>query len=170
MIKGYAIRGHNLIHRQWINKEHCFNLCLITNTKNGDAFNCRSFEHWHRDCSPINQHDDTSSMCASFTENEEMPEVMHHVHFHHNRMRTKRAAKLDICVLSNQTIKSSGDEFAPNNAITYYELICNKPTIYMSEARANKPNYNSGNKKFDYSLIIYMKMANNMLNIYFKYF
>ena len=32
-------------------------------------------------------------------------------------------------MLSNQTIKSSGEYFAPNNAVTYYELACNKPML-----------------------------------------
>ncbi len=122
---GYAIRGHNLIHRQWVNKEHCFNLCLTTNTNNGDSFNCRSFEHWHRDCGPT-QNDD--SICASFNENEEFP-MEPTKHHYKNKKRKQRAAKLDICVLSNQTIKSSGEYFAPNNAVTYYELACNKPML-----------------------------------------
>jgi hypothetical protein len=102
-------------------------------------------------------------MCASFTENEEQPEILHHAHFHHHR-RTKRAAKLDICVLSNQTIKSSGDDFARNSAVTYYELICKKPTIYISEAKANK---------FSTSLIIFeqkpftnqLKLSSNSVSI-----
>lgn len=133
---GMAIRGHNLLHRQWINKEHCFNLCLTTNIKNGHLFNCRSFEHWHRDCNPSNQHDQHDSICASFIENEENTDLHHAFHYHHNKKN--RAVKLDICVLSNQTVKTSGDDFAPNNAVTYYELICNKPVVHIDSTRATK--------------------------------
>lgn len=128
-----AIRGSNLIHRQWHGKENCFNLCLQTNIKNGDPFNCKSFEHWHRECSPTNTNDD--QICASFAENDHL---VHRNHLHHN----KRAVKMDICVLSNQTIKTSGGDFVPNNVVTYYELICDKPVVSL-ETKSNKPSTTS---------------------------
>ena len=51
LLKGMAIKGSNLVYKQWISREDCFNLCLKTNRKYGDFFDCKSFEHWHSECS-----------------------------------------------------------------------------------------------------------------------
>lgn len=120
---GMAVKGYNLIYRQWISKENCLDLCLSTTRKNGYNFDCKSFEHWHGDCT---SNETSSKVCASFSQNENG--LSRRNHRHHNlkhSIRNKRAIpKLDYCVLSNQTIKSAGTDFAQNNAVTYYELLC----------------------------------------------
>ncbi len=140
---GMAVRGHNLLHRKWVDKESCFNLCLRTRVKNGHSFDCRSFEHWHRDCDSEGNGDQQQSgkMCASFEldgqeksvgkqRNTENSYLQHKYPFsdeYYKRQRlknSKRAYKTDICVLSNQTIDLSPDNFLPNQAVTYYEVLC----------------------------------------------
>jgi hypothetical protein len=118
---GMAVRGFNLLHRKWINKEHCFELCLKTKIKNGDSFDCHSFEHWHRDCN------DNENKCASFTNDDYDHSEYRRDAFYKEKpidSKIKRSPKMDICVLSNQTIKSANKDFLPNNAVTYYEITC----------------------------------------------
>jgi hypothetical protein len=133
---GMAIKGYNLMYKQWINKENCFNLCLNTTIRNGFSFDCKSFEHWHSDCA--NPSGDPnfsganrtkSAVCATFVSSQDKRR-----HFLKNDLEDestnrayskKRASnKIDYCVLSNQTIQMAGKNFAENIAVTYYELLC----------------------------------------------
>jgi len=131
---GMAISGYNLMHRKWVSKEHCFNLCLRTRVKNGHSFDCTSFEHWHRDC---NEMENKDKICASFAENEDIDpidesspvrNIYGRSYFKENRhyntydvndhtKNKKRATKPDICVLSNQTISISTNNFLPNDKV-----------------------------------------------------
>ena len=151
-------QGHNLLYRKWINKEDCFNQCLKTRIKNGNKFDCASFEHWHRDCDSHantsendynnnnNNENSNNKLCASFNYNEKRPGMSNQYENPYNRnyfkqnryyykddfinsklkfkLNRKRASRTDICVLSNQTVKLAGDQFLPNNVVTYYELLC----------------------------------------------
>lgn len=149
---GMAIKGYNLIYRQWINKENCFNLCINTTIKNGFNFDCKSFEHWHADCAnqpndlftkPTDSTENSTiipNICASFSNDHGYLARRTHRHHNHqsyladsltklnyyNRETRAAAAKIDYCVLSNQTIRSAGKNFALNNAVTYYELLCKR--------------------------------------------
>lgn len=114
---GMAVKGYNLIYKQWVNKENCFNLCLGTTVKNGFNFDCKSFEHWHGDCTGHT----AESPCASFSNDHGLARRNHR---HHNLNSKRATTKLDYCVLSNQTIKTAGYDFTENNAVTYYEILC----------------------------------------------
>jgi hypothetical protein len=133
---GMAIKGYNLMYKQWINKENCFNLCLNTTIRNGFSFDCKSFEHWHSDCgSPSGDpsfgsaNRTKSAVCATFVSSQDKRR-----HYLKNDLEDesdnraylkKRASnKIDYCVLSNQTIQMAGKNFAENIAVTYYELLC----------------------------------------------
>lgn len=122
------MQGHNDLFHQWTDKETCFNLCLKTTVRNGAKFNCQSFEHWHRDCPEAAATNTTelagvvgeagSKTCASFNMVEDHDETS-------KRAKNQRSpAKLGFCVLSNQTMRGAGGLFAPNNKVTYYELLC----------------------------------------------
>ena len=144
---GMAINGFNLIYKPWINREHCFNLCLNTNINNGDSFDCRSFEHWKKNCKAQfnTQYDDKNNThisdlhtnCSSFDDDYDLilkknPSSNNHRHhknlneFISHKSDKKRTAgkSSDICVLSDQTIRSPGVEFTPNHGVIYYELLC----------------------------------------------
>ncbi len=153
---GMAIRGFNLVHRKWVSKEHCFNLCMRTRLKNGHGFDCTSFEHWHRDCKDSGN----GKICATFAESEEaelvegsspVREAYGRSYFKQNRYyytdeveekrkqmkNRKRASKPDICVLSNQTISISMNNFLPNDKVTYYEIVC-KDSVEASSDEESK--------------------------------
>jgi hypothetical protein len=141
---GMAVKGHNLVYHQWINKEHCFNLCLKTNKKHGDTFDCKSFEHWHTECtyentfsSTTTDNDQTSNLniTKKIKPCTEYLNLNSNFHIHENKYK-RRTKKIDLCVLSNQTIISAGTEFTFNHGVTYYEILCNKLTT----------NENSGKK------------------------
>ena len=177
------------MYNLWTDKESCFNLCLRTTIRNGAQFDCRSFEHWHRDCpesittasstttstsasssgittmsniwssstrlgldGALNSSADglvgamppmfgsttispPSKTCASFSLNDNVQDEDEAVSSgsrdesasredklrgQHEKMSRKRG----YCVLSNQTMKSAGRLFAPNNKVTYYEILC----------------------------------------------
>ena len=139
---GMAIRGYNMLHRKWISKENCMNLCLNTRAKNGFAFDCTSFEHWHRDCKSQIFDAANDPLCASFQDESNQKSAEHRTRkskklttitsngVYQKSFATKshtkktRTTKMDICVLSNQTIDIAGKDFSPNNAVTYYEILC----------------------------------------------
>jgi hypothetical protein len=150
---GMAIKGYNMLHREWVSKEHCFNLCLNTNIRNGHSFDCNSFEHWHRNCDPI-AHNDKSEysliktnpfstttptpppfkpkkICASFINDHQVSLSLKRSPYHKSRINRnkKNGKKMDICVLSNMTILSSSSLFDKNDAVTYYELLCSSKMI-----------------------------------------
>lgn len=116
---GMAIKGHNLLYNRWIDKENCMSICLNTTVNNGHKFDCKSFEHWHGNCSqsadPQSPH---YQLCASFDRRQKISR--------RNHQESKNRPKLDYCVLSNQTINSVGPDFNSNNAVTYYELACQR--------------------------------------------
>ena len=140
---GMAIRGHNMLHRKWISKENCMNLCLNTKVKNGFAFDCTSFEHWHRDCKSQIFDAANDPLCASFQDESNQKSAEHRtrkskklttsgVHL----TKKTRTTKMDICVLSNQTIDIAGKDFSPNNAVTYYEILCKgKCTLFIGKMK-----------------------------------
>lgn len=125
---GMSIKSYNLIYRQWINKENCFNLCLNTTLRNGFGFDCKSFEHWHSNCpSEQSTSKQYGKTCASFAQYESF--VYHKNHRHHsntsNSKLQRTSSRIDYCVLSNQTIESAGSlNFVENPAVTYYEILC----------------------------------------------
>lgn len=149
---GMAIRGHNLLYRRWVDKENCFNLCQRTRIKNGHSFDCRSFEHWHRDCdSNANPDPNYGNLCASIDLNSQDKNSKAKLESLENKFpfseefykqkrlaANKRASKTDICVLSNQTIDLAPKEYLPNPAVTYYEVLCidERP---RSESTSKKP-------------------------------
>ena len=120
---GMAIKGHNLMYKQWISKENCFNLCINTTIKNGFSFDCKSFEHWHSDCAsnPADIYKSAtnrtkSAVCATFVATKS----------DHDRLIKRANNKIDYCVLSNQNIQMAGKNFAENLAVTYYEILCKR--------------------------------------------
>lgn len=128
---GMAIKGSNLMYRQWMDKENCFNLCINTTIRNGFNFDCRSFEHWHSKCpyTNIEKENNGSSLnghkvCASFTNNNEQSFNKELSANKNVRREKQNNVKIDYCVLSDQTIVTSGNEFSENNAVTYYEILC----------------------------------------------
>jgi hypothetical protein len=150
---GMAIKGSNLMFRQWTGKENCFNLCLNTTIRNGFAFDCRSFEHWHSECPYTQQQHDQSQyangddgdastfqstkltqsrkVCASFNnDNEETYSAIiaakkrSNNNNNNNKRNGRSYVKIDYCVLSDMTIMTAGNDFTSNNAVTYYELLC----------------------------------------------
>ena len=138
---GMSIKGNNLLHQKWKDKEDCFNLCLKTTIKNGHPFDCKSFEHWHKDCNaqmPSNggDNDGVETTCASFSMDatakrssffDQQPNHVHHNNLAHSSDSKRQARakyKMDICVLSNQTIQLAGQDFVPNSGVTYYEILC----------------------------------------------
>lgn len=119
---------------------------MKTTIQNGAQFDCRSFEHWHRDCpytfeaknssfskfsmdyknstnlnKDVNEADESlltsSRRCASFNMFDESEDFK-------QEKRERYTKKLGYCVLSNQTMKTAGRSFGPNNKVTYYELLC----------------------------------------------
>lgn len=155
------------MYRKWVSKENCFNLCMRTRISNGHSFDCASFEHWHRDCDSRGPDDKENQICASFTETERNKQAStNQIQYNRNyfkqnryyykseqktsRYNKKRASKTDICVLSNQTISLAGSNFLPNDAVTYYEILC------KSKLKFN-------NKKKDIYLII------RLLEVIFSY-
>ena len=120
-----AIEGFNLIYHQWVNKEHCFNLCLKTNTLNGDPFDCKSFEHWHDDCSEQSHLTTIASSTGVFNE----PSTIDPCKEYSSNKNKRQARKKNLCVLSNQTIGLSDELFKPNDAVTYYEIACKSKYI-----------------------------------------
>lgn len=144
------MKGYNQLYRQWTDKESCFNMCLRTTIRNGAQFDCRSFEHWHRDCpeqaislAQVNESStldqltlqsvtpSTTKTCATFSmENDEEDNLGGAMARRSRRGRSGgEKSRLDFCVLSNQTMKSAGKLFAPNNKVTYYELLCKRRNI-----------------------------------------
>lgn len=123
---GMAIKGHNLLYNRWIDKENCMNICLNTTVNNGHKFNCKSFEHWHGNCtySPYSNNSNAQS-CASFNGKQKISRR----YFHEKQFKPK----LDYCVLSDQTINSVGSDFNSNNAVTYYELTCQRDVTLDSK-------------------------------------
>lgn len=124
---GMAIKGNNLLYNEWVSREHCFNRCLQTNKLNGDSFDCKSFEHWHSDCSyeylitGLNSSSVSNSPkhCAEYL-------TIHSLNHDREKIKSKRKQqKVDLCVLSNQTIETAGNEFTFNYGVTYYEVLCN---------------------------------------------
>lgn len=122
---GMAIKGHNLLYNRWIDKENCMKICLNTTVNNGHKFDCKSFEHWHGNCtySPDSKNSNVQS-CASFDGKQKLSRRF----FHEKQFKPK----LDYCVLSDQTISSAGSDFNSNNAVTYYELTCQRDEILHS--------------------------------------
>lgn len=164
---GMAVKGFNLVYHQWLNKEHCLNLCLKTTIKNGNTFDCVSFEHWHSDCtyehlfiktttttttlpttenennynynSNSNQHHGsnlTSKSCNDFTEhNLNLKGTI--THLHEKNLKRTKSKKIDLCVLSNQTINTAGNHFEFNYAVTYYEILCNRKCVFIFDSHKN---------------------------------
>ena len=139
---GMAIKGYNLMYKQWINKENCFNLCLNTTIRNGFSFDCKSFEHWHSDCGTPSGDPNfgganrtKSAVCATFVSSQDKRRYLTNDMEDESTSRahlTKRASnKIDYCVLSNQTIQMAGKNFAENIAVTYYELLCKSKYIFI---------------------------------------
>lgn len=143
-----------MLYRQWTDKETCFNMCLRTTIRNGAQFDCRSFEHWHRNCPETASHSQSSSSssasldaagyvnssisgenstsptttaktCASFNMYDDDDDVR-------REKRERFPNKLGYCVLSNQTMKTAGRSFGPNNKVTYYELLCKRKMMLIN--------------------------------------
>ena len=137
---GMAIKGSNLMYRQWMGKENCFNLCINTTIRNGFTFDCRSFEHWHSQCPYTNipKENNGSSLngrnvCASFTNNNDQSYNKGLSADKIVRSEKQNNVKIDYCVLSDQTIVTSGNEFSENNAVTYYEILCESNGFFVLE-------------------------------------
>jgi hypothetical protein len=123
-----SIKGSNLVYNQWVSRENCFNLCLKTNKKYGDSFDCKSFEHWHSECSYeylyLNKSNDHSQKkCADFLN-------LHSTNMNETKFKRKHQ-KIDLCVLSNKTISSAGNDFDVNYGVTYYEILCNSKLFFL---------------------------------------
>jgi hypothetical protein len=164
---GMAIKGHNLVFKQWVSEDHCLNLCLSTSKRNGLAFDCKSFEHWQTDCSLFqsspasNETTNVPRLCAASAhqhQGHDKTQVLSHRfhqdafyanHRHHRQngedwhslssagagmSRSQRAInKIEYCVLSNISRSMAGRDFAENNAVTYYEILCkSKPVFFFN--------------------------------------
>ncbi len=155
---GMAVKGYNLIYKQWISEENCFNLCLTTTVLNGHSFDCKSFEHWQTvDSASCNINGNSNTDHSNETVKHFVPRICSqgnlvkiqnnkkhfsistgtpNPYYKNNKYESsyiKRAIvnKIEYCVLSNMTIETAGRDFAENNAVTYYEILCKSKIVYI---------------------------------------
>ena len=126
---GMAVKGHNLIYKQWINEENCFNLCLSTTKKNGYDFDCKSFEHWQSDCSSSSSAQQSSStfvprICTLMNENAAANDARHQAAFARNHR--------------NHRHHNQNDPYLSPTAPTEISFLHNMPSVLPALPRSHR--------------------------------